>query len=227
MSLQSPDAWIERGLAICLALIAGSVDAYGFRSFGAYVSFMSGNTTNVGVLTGQNEVAAALPAALAIVFFVVGSFAGNWLGHSSLHQSRRVLFGLVATSLAVVIGIAGLGTRVAQLSIAALSLGMGMMNTTLSQIGAERINLTFVTGTLSRIGAHLALAARRAHLKDPQGPKDNHLHRAGVLATEWASFLIGAVLSSAACAYCGPWVLLPSLIALVAFAVWCPQAPST
>jgi uncharacterized membrane protein YoaK (UPF0700 family) len=226
MSSQTPDAWVERGLALCLALIAGSVDAYGFRAFGTYVSFMSGNTTTAGVLTGQSEVAAAVPAALAIVSFVIGSFTGTWLGHSSSHQSRRLLFGLVAALLAVVIGVASFGSGVTLLGVIALSLGMGMMNTTLSQIGAERINLTFVTGTLSRIGAHLALAARRTHLEDPQGPRDNHLRRAGLLGTEWASFLIGAVLSSAVFASVGPWVLLPSVIALAAFAFLAPRAPS-
>ena len=77
MKLLSPDARAERKLAICLALIAGYVDAYGVIALGVYVSFMSGNTTQTGSLTGQGKVAAALPSALAIVFFLIGSFAGN------------------------------------------------------------------------------------------------------------------------------------------------------
>jgi uncharacterized membrane protein YoaK (UPF0700 family) len=43
--------------------------------------------------------------------------------------------------------------------IAMLSLVMGMMNPALSKVGAESVSLTFVTGTLSRIGGHLAAAA--------------------------------------------------------------------
>ena len=39
MKLLSPDARAERRLAICLALIAGYVDAYGLIALGAYVSF--------------------------------------------------------------------------------------------------------------------------------------------------------------------------------------------
>ena len=39
MKLLSPDARAERRLAICLALIAGYVDAYGLIALGVYVSF--------------------------------------------------------------------------------------------------------------------------------------------------------------------------------------------
>src|SRR5271168_1732150 len=63
IKLLSPDARSESTLAICLALIAGYVDAYGLIALGVYVSFMSGNTTQTGSLTGQGKVAAALPSA--------------------------------------------------------------------------------------------------------------------------------------------------------------------
>jgi uncharacterized membrane protein YoaK (UPF0700 family) len=79
IKLLSPDARAERRLAICLALIAGYVDAYGLIAFATYVSFMSGNTTQTGSMVGQGNLVAALPSAVAIVFFVAGSFAGTWL----------------------------------------------------------------------------------------------------------------------------------------------------
>ena len=134
MKLLSPDARAERRLAICLALIAGYVDAYGLIALGVYVSFMSGNTTQTGSLTGQGNVAAALPSALAIVFFLFGSFAGTWLTHSGLRHSRRLLFGAASTLLAVIIGVTQLGWLDAEVGIAALSLAMGLMNTTLSHV---------------------------------------------------------------------------------------------
>ena len=37
-------------LAAALAMIAGFIDAYGFITYGVYVSFMSGNTTQTGYL---------------------------------------------------------------------------------------------------------------------------------------------------------------------------------
>ena len=169
MKLLSPDARAERGLAICLALIAGYVDAYGLIALGVYVSFMSGNTTQTGSLTGQGNVAAALPSALAIVFFLFGSFAGTLLTHSGLRHSRRLLFGAVSTLLAVIIGITQLGWLDAEVGIAVLSLAMGLMNATLSRVGAEPVSLTFVTGTLNKLGQHLALSVWRAPWRTHRG----------------------------------------------------------
>jgi uncharacterized membrane protein YoaK (UPF0700 family) len=223
IKLLSPNARAERRLAICLALIAGYVDAYGLLSYGIYVSFMSGNTTQTGSMTGQGRLVAALPSALAILFFVAGSFAGTWLTHSRLRHSRQVLCGAIATLLAVIIGGAGgaqLGNPAlhVEVCIATLSLAMGLMNTLLSQIGAEAVNLTFVTGTLNKIGRHLALAVTRAPLPDAQGQWDTHLRRAGLMASVWAGFLTGAMVSGAATSYLGVWVLLPPFLILLALA---------
>ena len=68
----------ERTLAISLALIAGYVDACSVRTFGTYVSFMSGNTTQTGALFGQGQLDAASPFVVAIVCFV-GRSQGRWL----------------------------------------------------------------------------------------------------------------------------------------------------
>jgi uncharacterized membrane protein YoaK (UPF0700 family) len=220
MKLLSPDARAERRLAICLALIAGYVDAYGLIALCVYVSFMSGNTTRTGSLAGQGSVAAALPSALAIVFFLFGSFGGNWLIHSELRHSRRLLFGAVSTLLAAIIGVTQLGRLNAEVGIAALSLAMGLMNTTLSRVGAVPVSLTFVTGTLNKVGHHLALSVLRLPLADAQGPWDTHLRRAGLLASIWAGFLTGAVLSAAVISYFGVWVLLAPLISLLALALF-------
>jgi uncharacterized membrane protein YoaK (UPF0700 family) len=220
VKLLSPDAWAERRLAICLALIAGFVDAYGLISLGVYVSFMSGNTTQTGSLIGQRNVAAALPSALAIVFFLFGSFAGTWLAHSGLSHSRRLLFGTVSTLLAVILGVTQLGWLFAEIGIAALSLAMGLMNTTLSHVGAEPVSLTFVTGTLNKLGHHLALSIWRVPLADAEGPWDTHLRRVALLASVWAGFLTGALLCAAAIQHFGVWVLLAPLLVLLALALF-------
>ena len=224
IKLLSPD---EKRLAICLALIAGYVDAYGLIVYGVYVSFMSGNTTQTGSMIGQGRLLLAIPSALAILFFVTGSFAGTWLTHSRLRHSRQVLFGAIAVLLAVIIGGTQLGLALgAKVCIATLSLAMGLMNTTLSQIGAEPVNLTFITGTLNKMGRHLALAATQAPLPDAQGQWDTHLRRAGLMASVWAGFVTGAMVSGAATSYFGVWVLLPPFLILLALAVvWVPLGP--
>jgi uncharacterized membrane protein YoaK (UPF0700 family) len=100
---------------------------------------------------------------------------------------------------------------------------MGMMNSALSHVGALPVSLTFVTGTLSRLGTHLALAVTRAPLPDAHGPWDTHGRWAFLLLGIWASFLTGALLGGAATSRFGVWVLLLPLLILLALAV-CSRA---
>ncbi|HEY0339203.1 MAG TPA: YoaK family protein, partial [Steroidobacteraceae bacterium] len=177
----SPDTG-PRELAIGLALIAGYVDAYALFAYSVFVSFMSGNTTSTGSALGQGHLSLAVPTGLAILFFVVGSFVGTSLTQSTLRHPRRALFGTIAALLALII----VGTQPAapvlppNLSISMLALAMGLVNTAQTRIGAEPVSLTFVTGALNKIGAHLALALRRAPLPNARGEADTHLRRAGV-----------------------------------------------
>src|SRR5690242_1529304 len=99
----------EEFFAAGLATIAGYVDAYGYLTFKTYVSFMSGNTTQIGFLTGQGQLAAAMPSLVAIVSFVTGVFTGAWLTHSGTDRSWRLRFGVVAVLLAVSMGLTPLG----------------------------------------------------------------------------------------------------------------------
>jgi uncharacterized membrane protein YoaK (UPF0700 family) len=209
-----PAGW----LPICLALVAAYVDAYTLLAYGVYVSFMSGNTTQTGAMIGRGRLFAALDTAVAILLFVVGVLMGTWLTNSALRQSRQLLLGVIALMLAAVIGGMQYGNLASHAAaiIAILALAMGLMNTTFSHIGAEPVSLTFVTGTLTKMGHHLALALRRAPLPDAEGLWDTHLHRAGLMARVWAAFLSGAILSAAASTYFGVWALLaPCLILLL------------
>ncbi len=208
----------EGRLAASLALIAGYVDAYGVVVLGVYVSFMSGNTTQTGAQTGQGRFAAALPSALAIMFFVVGNFAGALLTHSSLRRSRQVLLGAVAALLAMIIGATSLVSLKAEVGIAVIALAMGMMNTTLSRVGRQAVSLTFVTGDLARIAGHLAMAILRAPVEGARGSWDTHLYRALIVTRVWGGFLTGALLSGAATPHFGVWALLPPFLVLLVLA---------
>ncbi len=69
--MQSYDS-ARRRFAIALAALAGYVDAVGYLSAGGYfVSFMSGNTTRLGVALGTVP-AHAWPPVLFIAGFVGG-----------------------------------------------------------------------------------------------------------------------------------------------------------
>jgi uncharacterized membrane protein YoaK (UPF0700 family) len=127
-----------------------------------------------------------------------------------------VLFGAVAVSLAAVVVFWRFGFVSAGAHIPTISFAMGVMNSALSRVGAQSVSVTFITGTLSRVGANLALALRRAPLTDAEGPWDTHLRRALLLARVWLGFLVGALLSGAATPrYGAPVLLAPALILAV------------
>jgi uncharacterized membrane protein YoaK (UPF0700 family) len=181
-------------LAICVALIAGYLDAYALRTLGVYVSFMSGNTTMAGIRTGEGYFMSALAPALAIPSFVAGSFAGTWITTYRKRYSNRLLF-LVNAILLCVIPLIASQESLKMVNIVVLSIATGLLNPALSRVGSESVSITFVTGTLSRLGRHLALAARGIPLPDAEGSWDSHLRRACLDASVWTGFLIGAVLS--------------------------------
>jgi uncharacterized membrane protein YoaK (UPF0700 family) len=207
-------------LATALAMIAGFVDAYGIITYGVFVSFMSGNTTQTGYQAAEGLFGPASLAALAILFFVVGSFAGTLLVQAAGRLARQAVFGVVAAALAEVVGLTYFGFLSVGFGIAIVSVAMGVMNSAFSRVGAQSVSLTFVTGTLSRVGSHLALAAKRTPLAGAQGPWDTHLGRALMLSRIWAGFFAGALLSGAATPRYGAWVLSGPTLILAALAAF-------
>jgi uncharacterized membrane protein YoaK (UPF0700 family) len=185
-------------LAAALALIAGFVDAYGMITYGVYVSFMSGNTTQTGYQAAEGAFGPASLSALAILFFVVGSFAGTLLAHFAGRHGRRVVFGAVAAALTAIVVLRAQGFVAAGAHIPTISFAMGIMNCALSRVGAQAVSLTFVTGALSR---------------------------ALLLALLWLGFLVGAFLSGAVTPrYGAPVLAVPALILALLAAFDRPEA---
>jgi uncharacterized membrane protein YoaK (UPF0700 family) len=219
VSSLSADTRAQWALGIVLVMIAGYLDGYGLLYLGVYVSFMTGNTTMTGLSSGQGNLHAALPPAVAIAFFFAGSFFGSLFMQLRWRYSHRIIFGLIAILVAVAAGFERHGVRNALFEIATLSLAMGMMNPALSRIGAESVSLTFMTGTLKRIAGRLAFAVGRKFLPDSQGQPDSNLRRAGVEASLWSAFLVGAAISGAVLSHLRTWALLPPVAAMICLAV--------
>jgi uncharacterized membrane protein YoaK (UPF0700 family) len=134
MKLPLYETRVEWAPAAFLALMAGYLDGYGLLVLGTYVSFMSGNTTTVGLMSGQDNFHAALPSAIAVLSFVTGSFLGTFLSQSGLRHSHRLIFGAIAGMLVTVAGLERHGLSNSASEIALLSLAMGMMNPALSKV---------------------------------------------------------------------------------------------
>ena len=218
---------VEEWLAVVLAMIAGFIDAYGMITYRTYLSFMSGNTTQAGYQIGEGKFGPALYSVLvAIVFFVGGSFAGSLLADSPARRIRRLIFGVTAIALCLIIGSTRVGIFSDYVNIAIISFTMGAMNTALSQdgtryrMGSQLVSLTFVTGMLSKIGMQLALAVRRSPGGHSQEAWHTHVRRALLLATVWGGFLSGALLSGAATPRVGAWALLFPMLILLALAAF-------
>lgn len=172
-----------RLLAACCSALAGFVDATGLLYLGGFfVSFMSGNSTRLAVGLAERSHDAAVAGAL-IACFVVGVFGGSLVGAAAGPRRRWVVLLLVAALLAAgaIFGAVGLGTATA----AAMALAMGAENAIFERDG-EIVGLTYMTGTLVKIGQRLASAARG-------GPRFGWTPYAGL----WAGLLAGAVLGAA------------------------------
>jgi uncharacterized membrane protein YoaK (UPF0700 family) len=209
---------IERALAACMTLSAGYLDGYGLLALGTYVSFMSGNTTMTGVKTGQGALFAALIPATAIVSFVAGSGVGSLIKQSRLRRPATTILILISVLLSAV-AVMGASVAFKGVDIAVLSFAMGMANPVLAKIGGESISLTFMTGTLSRIGGHLGFALVGAPVPGSEGPWDTHLHRARMDAELWASFIVGATLSGAAISINREYALWPAVVVMLLLAL--------
>lgn len=145
----------DRLLAACLSALAGYVDALGFLALGGFfVSFMSGNSTRIGVGLAQGSRAAAEATAL-VGAFVLGVIAGALVGRGARRQRAAALL-LVAGLLAVAAALGALGlSRPAAL---AMALAMGAENTVFQREGEVSIGVTYMTGTLVKLGQRLAAA---------------------------------------------------------------------
>ncbi len=141
-------------MAGLLAGLAGYVDASGFGATGGFfVSFMSGNSTRLGVGLVQGERSAALAGGL-IACFVGGVIGGGVIGGGNDRRRPAVNLGIVAGLLAVSAASGGAGRPV--LAACLMAVGMGAMNNVFERDGKVSIPLTYMTGTLVTFGQAVA-----------------------------------------------------------------------
>ena len=141
-------------LAIGASALAGYVDAIGFLSLeGFFVSFMSGNTTRLAVgIAGVP--AEALVAGRLILAFLAGVILGSLIGRLGGRRRQPMILALVGLLIAAGAAAGGAGaSAVATLLVAA---AMGAENTTFERDGEVAIGLTYMTGTLVKLGQRLA-----------------------------------------------------------------------
>ncbi|GAA4379860.1 YoaK family protein [Paeniglutamicibacter cryotolerans] len=150
--------WRGIGYAGGLTGIAGFVDGVAFIHLGGYfVSFMSGNSTRAAADLAQGWIPEWLLAVELVGSFVLGVMVGTVAGRVRDTRRRTVV---LSTSSALLLLSAlsslppGGGTVTAPLMAAA----MGAMNVTYTRGGEVAVGLTYMTGTLVKMGQHLTTA---------------------------------------------------------------------
>ena len=145
----------NKAVAISLAGLAGYVDALAFIELkGFFVSFMSGNSTRMGVgIVGHRadwQTAFAL-----IIAFAAGVVLGSLLGRKIERRRAAMLIALIAALLALAATTISLNGPHA-LAIALMALAMGAVNAVYEKDGEVKFGLTYMTGAIVKIGQHIA-----------------------------------------------------------------------
>jgi uncharacterized membrane protein YoaK (UPF0700 family) len=190
-------------LACALSALAGYVDGIGYLHLGGlFVSFMSGNSTRLGVSLAAGEWPAAVDAFMLIGLFVIGAAAGSLLVLGrGVHRQPWVLF-----VEAVLLTLAALSYAFGRpkTAVTAIVLAMGLENAVFQIEGGGGLGLTYVTGALVKAGQLIAAAltggARFAWLPN---------------LLLWAALVAGALCGAAAYR----WINLAAIWFAAAFAL--------
>lgn len=177
----------EARLSWVLAGLAGVLGAAAFtHSAGYYVTFMTGNAQRAVLGCFRGDALLSITAALLLLCFVAGVVIASvckrffWVAHPHGPTVLTTLSLTAATGLDVIVG----GWTETQLEFAPILLvvfGIGALNTAFVKDGEVSVPLSYVTGTLVKMGQGI------------------ERHIAGGRASDWlgyfllfASFALGA-----------------------------------
>ncbi len=165
MTAPVTSARVKHGLAVGLSGLGGFTDALGYLALGGvFVSFMSGNSTLLGIAGAEAVEARVALAGGLVAAFVGGVMVGTWVGRPCGVRRAPAILVLVAAILSGAAILHALGHTVAAGVLVAL--GMGAENTVFQKEGQPGMGLTYMTGTLVRMGQRAAEGAWHAVLAD-------------------------------------------------------------
>jgi uncharacterized membrane protein YoaK (UPF0700 family) len=145
-------------LAVCLSGLAGYVDAIGFLHLGGFfVSFMSGNSTRLGAAIAALDFQHAAIAGGIILSFV-GGVVGGEVASALIGERWRRATALLLQAVLLIVAAALSAAGLAWSGVVAMAAGMGIENTIFRRNGEVSIGLTYMTGTLVKMGQHLSAA---------------------------------------------------------------------
>lgn len=148
----------ESRLSWVLAALAGLLGAAAFmHTAGYFVTFMTGNTERaiLGHFHGEPDVGVA--AALLLVSFVSGVIFSSWLRrhYGTGHPHGPTLLTTICLAIASAIDLVLYGTETTKIDfvpILFVAFGVGALNTSFVKDGEVSVPLSYVTGTLVKMG---------------------------------------------------------------------------
>lgn len=149
----------EQLLAVSLTVLAGFVDSVGFLYLGGvFLSFMSGNTTRFATAAVEGDGNLAVLAGSCLGLFLGGVILG-----ALVHRLARNLWDLTRGREAVMVTVTalfGLSALLVALdteraAMLVLSVGIGALNSVFERDGEVAVPLTYMTGTLVKMGQRL------------------------------------------------------------------------
>lgn len=191
----NPDAAQALPVAFVLLLVtvAGLTDATLYQHSKEILAvYITGDTSKLAQFTQQGDIAKALPLLGIIAAFLASTTFAAWLGNRLAQWRAPVLLSLIA--LLFVFAWPASAPDYPYGVVLLIALAMGMLN----QVCSQEPGVTFLTGTLVRLGRSLA---------------SGDIAAAAPLALRWAIWLLAALAGAALDA------LFPA-VALLIIAAW-------
>ena len=143
-------------MATSLSCLAGFNDAVGFRALGGFfVSFMSGNSTHFAVDLSRPgwSLTTFVPLGL-VALFVAGVISGAVIREKIPRSKQAGVLAFVTAILGMSAALAAYGQ--AKPAVALVALAMGASNNVFVKQGEVSVAVTYMTGTLVKLGQRLA-----------------------------------------------------------------------
>ena len=169
-------------LATALTTLAGFLDATAFIALDhLYVSFMSGNSTQLGISLTLGNLRDTLSIAVVIIAFVLGAVCGTRISDNGNNApivcslATETAFRLAAMILAL--------AHQTEASLVLVAAAMGLQNCLHQLVGGADVGKGFITGALFSFGQSLARF----------GDGISQWRTAGSNLLSWLAFVVGAV----------------------------------
>lgn len=172
-------------LVTSLTALAGFTDAVGYSALGhLYLSFMSGNSTHLGMSLAKADWSEVLFAGSIVAMFVAGSALGTMIGDRATHSLASLILG--SELLIVIFALVLLSIADETIALIPVAAAMGMQNVLHQVISGADLGKGFVTGNLFALGQSLARLN-----------KDGEKVRSAMEnAFSWCSFIAGVCLGA-------------------------------